>query len=277
MIKTFEQFVSATYGKRINEAFQSRKLKELIKQHGKPKHSCDYELLYDIQDDEIVDVLDSTSEYFDKHLKSDMYGKTFMLELEDGTALAIGNIELLSSKIDGIKKEIKKRIQKRHKGNLGNGGDEIHKKHLENVDKVEKQRLLKKLQPNLDLIAEIIKGEIEKVAESKTEKDDEQDYYRDTVEFEIVLDDIYYLTYMEYEVNFTEEFKRHGAYYYDAVCTLESFEICDEDSGAYVTNDDLDITHKTYKDLFNPYVTKDVQGSVYDFHELYGVRPEDFV
>jgi hypothetical protein len=39
MIKSFKEFVSAKYGRPVNEAFQSSKLREIIKQHGKPKYS----------------------------------------------------------------------------------------------------------------------------------------------------------------------------------------------------------------------------------------------
>ena len=39
MIKRFEEFVSTMYGRPVNESFQSSKLRELIKQHGKPKYS----------------------------------------------------------------------------------------------------------------------------------------------------------------------------------------------------------------------------------------------
>ena len=41
MIKTFEQFVAAKYGKPVNEGFQSSKLRAIIKQHGLPKNDWD--------------------------------------------------------------------------------------------------------------------------------------------------------------------------------------------------------------------------------------------
>ena len=53
MIKKFEQFVSAKYGRHINEGFQSSKLREIIRKHGLPKNDWDKKMLYDLQDDEI--------------------------------------------------------------------------------------------------------------------------------------------------------------------------------------------------------------------------------
>ena len=71
MIKSFEQFVLECYnkpsGESINESFQSGKLREIIKQHGKPKYKWEYKMLYDLKDDEIVDVLDSRDEYWEKY------------------------------------------------------------------------------------------------------------------------------------------------------------------------------------------------------------------
>ena len=49
MIKTFEQFVSTMYGRPVNEAFQSGKLREIIKQHGEPNFSWDKDMLYDLK------------------------------------------------------------------------------------------------------------------------------------------------------------------------------------------------------------------------------------
>ena len=66
MIKTFEQFVAAKYGKPVNEGFQSDVLRDIIKQHGLPKREMDKKMLYDLKDDEIVDVVDSREEYYEK-------------------------------------------------------------------------------------------------------------------------------------------------------------------------------------------------------------------
>ena len=68
MIKTFEQFVYDMYSTSVNEAYQSSKLRNIIKQHGKPKWEHEYKMLYDIKDDEIVDVVSSRNEYYKQRL-----------------------------------------------------------------------------------------------------------------------------------------------------------------------------------------------------------------
>ena len=70
MIKTFEQFVSAKYGKPVNEGFQSNKLRAIIKQHGLPKNDWDKKMLYDLQDNEIIDVVDNRKEYSAKYMST---------------------------------------------------------------------------------------------------------------------------------------------------------------------------------------------------------------
>ena len=42
MIKKFEDFVLECYGNPLNEAFQSSKLREIIKKHGKPKRKQNF-------------------------------------------------------------------------------------------------------------------------------------------------------------------------------------------------------------------------------------------
>ena len=174
MIKTFEQFVAAKYGKPVNEGFQSNVLRDIIKQHGLPKREMDKKMLYDLKDDEIVDVVDSREEYYEKYpSRSDSnnsnirkkYGveeATFMIELEDGACVVISNLDILKDYSFYKKDEesernriFKERHAERHKGNLGkHGGDDIHKKHLEKVDELESKRLAAKLQPNIPEIVE---------------------------------------------------------------------------------------------------------------------------
>ena len=102
MIKTFEQFIAEHYckpvGNPVNEAYQSSKLREIIKQHGLPKSDWDKKMLYDIQDDEVVDVVADRKEYAEKYSEYEGYGRdeaTFMIELEDGYCLVIGNLGIL--------------------------------------------------------------------------------------------------------------------------------------------------------------------------------------
>ena len=80
----------------------------------------------------------------------------------------------------------------------------------------------------------------------------------------------------EYEVEFSGGSKRYGAYYYDIVYNLLSFNIYDEDGDRYATNDDLGITEDTYGDLFEPITIEDVEGEIYDKYAYYGVSRKDF-
>jgi hypothetical protein len=277
MIKTFEQFVSAKYGKPVNEGFRSSKLREIIKQHGLPKSDWDKKMLYDIQDDEVVDVVVDRKEYAEKYSDYEGYGKdeaTFMIELEDGYCLVIGNLGILKDYFkDRDRSDIfKKRHAERHKGNLGkHGGDEIHKKHLEKVDELEQKRFAAKMQPMLSEIAEAIKAEMEGIDSS--DLDEEGNF---TKEFDITLDGEKYGIIAEYEVEFSNGSKKYGAYYYDIIYNLTSFEMWDEDGDKYATNDILGITDDTYGDLFEPITIDDVEGEIYDHYAYYGVSRSDF-
>ena len=277
MIKTFEQFVAAKYGKPVNEGFQSSVLRDIIKQHGLPKSDWDKKMLYDIQDDEIVDVVNSRDEYKEKYSEYEGYGKddaTFMIELEDGSCLVIGNLGILKDYFkDRERSEMfKKRHSERHKGNLGkHGGDEIHKKHLEKVDELEQKRFAAKLQPMLSEIAEAIKAEMEAIDSS--DLDEEGNF---TKEFDITLGGEKYGIIAEYEVDFSNGSKKYGAYYYDIIYNLTSFEMWDEEGDKYATNDILGITDDTYGDLFEPITIDDVEGEIYDHYAYYGVSRSDF-
>ena len=50
MINKFEDFVL------INEGFKSNKLRDIIRQHGKPEYDYDKFILHDLEDDEIIGV-----------------------------------------------------------------------------------------------------------------------------------------------------------------------------------------------------------------------------
>lgn len=288
MIKTFEQFVSAKYGKPVNEGFQSSKLRAIIKQHGLPKNYWDKTMLYDLQDDEIIDVVDNRKEYNAKYMSqtpiSEMdWGEemTFIIELEDGACVVIGNLGIDKSHLfldhiksaDEQKREIfKKRHAKRHKGNLGkHGGDEIHKKHLEKVDELEQKRFAAKMQPMLSEIAEAIKAEMEGIDSS--DLDEEGNF---TKEFDITLGGEKYGIIAEYEVEFSNGSKRYGAYYYDIIYNLTSFEMWDDEGDKYATNVMLGITDDTYGDLFEPITIDDMEGEIYDYYAYYGVSRSDF-
>ena len=276
MIKTFEQFVSAKYGKPVNEGFQSSKLREIIKQHGLPKRDWDKKMLYDLQDDEVIDVVADRQEYTEKYSEYEGYDKdeaTFMIELEDGSCLVIGNLGILKNYIkDRERSDIfKKRHEERHKGNLGKyGGDDIHIKHLDNVDEIEQKRFAAKLQPMLSEIAKAIKIEMEGIDSS--ELDEEGKFSK---EFKITLDNDTYIVNVEYEVEFTDGTERFGAHYYDIIYTLISFDIANDEF--YTTNEMLGITEDTYGDLFEPITIDDVEGEIYDYYSYYGVSRSDFL
>ena len=276
MIKTFEQFVSDRYGKPINEGFQSGKLREIIKQHGLPKNDWDKKMLYDLQDEEIVDVVNSRDEYKEKYPEYQGYERdeaTFMIELEDGACLVIGNLGILKDYFKDRERHdlFKKRHSERHKGNLGKDfGDNIHRKHLDKVDELDRKRFAASLQSNVPEMVEIIKAEIEDLNLTDLDEGTHE------AEFEISLNNNKYTINIEYDIEFTGQTKRYGAYYYDIVYNLLSFIVWDEEGDKYTTNEDLGITGKTYRDLFSTFTIEDVKGEIYDKYAYYGVSRGDF-
>jgi hypothetical protein len=152
MIKTFEQFVSTVYGRSVNEAFQSKKLSELVKKHGNPRdrdfpsgHSyvdnqyLKKRALYDIKDSDIIDVVDRRSVTASTHLDRDYrdsnnkYMPTKVIQLKDGTCVIVR---------DGAEYDAYVAHKERHKGNLGkDGGDDIHQRHLKRVEALKRNRL----------------------------------------------------------------------------------------------------------------------------------------
>ena len=280
MIKTFEQFVNEMYSP-INEAFQSSKLREIINTHGMPKWDLDKKMLYDIKDNEIVDVLDNRKEYYDKKYDENGYNgqSAFMIELKDGAVIVISNLGILKSFLNRYSEKefdelFKKRHAERHKGNLGKyGGDDIHKKHLENVNKINTRRFAERLKPIIPELVEKIKSEIESISSEELMENNGGDKY---IEFEIEIGENKYQIYADYSVKISDEYKSYGEYLCDIEYSLVSFEIEDED-GDCAKNEDLDITHKTYPDLFDDIVVKEVECGFYDKHYAYGVNPSDFV
>lgn len=280
MIKTFKQFVNEMYSP-VNEAFQSSKLRDIIKTHGMPKWDSDKSMLYDIKDNEIVDVLDDRKEYYDKKYDKNGYNgqSTFMLELKDGAVIVISNLGILKSFLDRHSEKefhelFKKRHAERHKGNLGKyGGDNINKKHLENANKIYTRRFVERLQPIIPELVEKIKSEMESISNVELMETNGKDGY---IEFEIEIGENKYQIYADYTVKISVEYKRYGEYMCDIEYSLVSFDIADED-GDFAKNEDLDITYKTYPDLFKDIVVKEVECGFYDQHYAYGVNPSDFV
>ena len=167
MIKTFEQFVSTVYDRSVNEGFQSKKLSELVKKHGKPRdrdfssvHSyvnnqyLKKRALYDIKDSDIIDVVDRRSVSASTHLDRDYrdsnnkYMPTKVIELKDGTCVIVR---------DGAEYDAYVAHKERHKGNLGkDGGDDIHQRHLKKVQRLKDDRLAVELEPYVSNIIDIL-------------------------------------------------------------------------------------------------------------------------
>lgn len=280
MIKSFEQFVLECYnkpsGESINESFQSGKLREIIKQHGKPKYKWEYKMLYDLKDDEIVDVLDSRDEYWEKypsHHGESGKQATFMLELEDGAVIVISNLDILDSYWERDKEEqkdevFKKRHSNRHKGNLGKfGGDDIRTKHEEKVDKIERRRLAEKLQPNIPEIIDEVKSIIKNI-------EVEDEHVTDYIESEITLDGEKYALIVNYEAYCEETSRSSGVAEFKISINISDFDIWTEDGYTHTTNEDLGITPKTHKELF--YYEYEDDG-IYDEAEAVGIDPSYFM
>lgn len=296
MIKTFEQFVSEIYGNPVNEAFQSNKLRQIIKQHGKPKRSWDNKMLYDLKDNEIIDVVSSKDEYFDKYKSSkgrkfndNTTQATFMMELEDGYCIVIGNLGILKSYLDNWKGDreeekekesiFKKRHSERHKGNLGNTGDDIHRKHLEKSNELDKKRFIKKLQSNISEIVENVKDAMNSFLDNSPDDiTGENDSSGESqIETEITLGGNKYWLYIDYSYTPHSFYKSYGAEYYSIDFELKSFLIMDDDGYTEVNNEDLGITPKTHKQLFDTYTLENIEGEVYNYYDYYGVSPSDFL
>jgi hypothetical protein len=279
MIKSFEQFILEKYNNPINEAFQSSKLREIIKQHGKPKYNFENKMLYDLQDDEIVDVLGSRKEYWEKYSDARLENKqaTFIIEMEDGAVVVISNLGILQNHwypkdIERQKEEeFKKRHSERHKGNLGKGGDEIHKKHMEKVDKIERRRLAEKLQPNIQEIVDAIKYTMNDVNPSEFVDEDTV-----CVESEMTLNGEEYEISAIYEGGCYDEDKEYGVVNYYVSYNLVSFELYNEETNVLITNEELGVTEATHKELFKE-EKKEVEGEIYDYYDYFGVSPSDFV
>lgn len=288
MIKTFEQFVNEFYnkpeGNLVNEAFQSSKLRELIKQHGKPKYRLDNKMLYDLKDNEIIDVLNSRDEYWKKYSDdNDSNQETFMLELNDGTIIVIGNLGILKNylskwssinmkKYDEKDKVFKERHAKRHVGNLGNHGDEIHHKHLENVDKIERRRFAEKLQPNIQKIVEEVHSILYEIDDDDL-IDERSGNISGEIETEITLNNDKYMLSIYYDGFCPDSYEDYGVEIYNVSYSLSYFEIYNDN--ICISNEDLGITEKTYEELFKE-INRKAEGNVFDPYRYHGVSREDF-
>lgn len=277
MIKTFEQFVAAKYGNPVNEAFQSSKLREIIKQHGKPRYSWENKMLYDLKDDEIIDVVDNREEYKKKYLNNSGEQATFMLELKDGACIVISNLDIFNDHKDEWKARsekdelFRKRYKERHKGNLGkHPGNDVHNQHLDNVTDLMKNRFMKNLDKNIPEIISDINGVLDDESIfNDYDKSGDYEYYFDT-EYNGAKCSVV----MQYDLRLGEEYKQYGAYFCDATTSLIGFYI---DFGRdSITDEELGITSKTYPDLFADHNFDEIECGIADPYEYYGVKPSDF-
>ena len=289
MIKTFEQFVYDMHNTSVNEAYQSSKLRNIIKQHGKPKHSWDNKMLYDIKDNEIVDVVSSKNEYYKKYKDyredwGDKSEATFMLELEDGACIVISNLGILKDfwnrfdSHDKMRDEFKKRHSVRHKGNLGKHNfDDIHHRHMRKRNEIEERRFAEKLQSYTDEIVKKISSLMENIDFGDLGLDEDGRRGEFTIESNITIDNIEYYVYIEYSARIRNTWRSYGEQFYSAEYQLENFSIYDEENGIEATNDKIGITYKTHKDLFKEVDVDEIEGGIYDPARAYGVSNADFV
>ena len=289
MIKTFEQFVSDMYNTSVNEAYQSSKLRNIIKQHGKPKYSWNNKMLYDIKDDEIIDVVSSRNEYYKKYkdYRTDFDDKseaTFMLELEDGACVVISNLGILKdfwSSFDShekMQKEFKKRHSERHKGNLGKHNfDDIHHRHMRKRNAIEERRFAEKLQPYTDEIVKKINSLMDDIYIEELNLDENGRRDEFTIESNINIDGIEYDVFVEYSAKIYNTWESYGEAFYSAEYELEKFSIYDNENDIEVSNDKIGITYQTHKELFKEVDVKEISGGIVDPYEAYGVSPGDFL
>lgn len=278
MIKTFEQFILEKYGSPINEAFQSNKLRQIIKQHGLPKNDWDKKMLYDLKDNEIVDVLNSREEYWKKYSddRLDDEQATFMVELEDGAVIVISNLDIFYNQKESIYTQLNNKFNtkhsERHKGNLGKHYRDDHDKHLDKVYEIEQKRLIEKLKGNIDEIVDWVKDGFDAIFETITLDDITDDGEFD---HEMTLDGEKYIIRLYYSSWTTDTNRHHGAEWCRIGVQIEQFIIINE-KDIEVENEVLGITKDNYKDLFKEEYTDDVEYEIYDYDKYYGVKPSDF-
>ena len=261
MIKTFEQFVSTMCGETVNEGFQSKKLSELVKKHGKPRDMDFYSVhsyvnnqylkkraLYDIKDSDIIDVVSKGRVNANTHLSRDYrdsnnkYIPTKVIELEDGTCVIVR---------DGAEYDAYVAHKERHKGNLGkDGGDDIHKQHLKNVQRLESNRLAEKMKSYISEIITYIEELMEDIAEDASEL---QGDYQNFNGYRIELGDKKYLIDVTCESNFDEAIK-DATYSYDLKFKLSDIWIRDDETHSAISYVDIEMSDEEFEkfdELFN--------------------------
>lgn len=258
----------------LNEAYQSDKLREIIKQHGKPKYNFNNKILYDLKDEDILDICQSWNEYYDKYKTGDNYWKNqdqTHIELEDGSQLVLNMDDFFSNyKFDNMRKE-------RHKGNQGRGGDTINQKYRKKVIALEHKRNLEKI---LKLLTEEDKKNILSIIEDKLIPDDSE--LEQSGEYEVE-EEVKLEAFEEpatliinYDLYIDEDgSERYGATYTNVCnsvvgCTLYINDEEFEDEG--FTDDELKLNLNSIKDYQD-----EIETGITNYYQYYGVNPGDFV
>jgi hypothetical protein len=136
-----------------------------------------------------------------------------------------------------------------------------------------RKRLVEKLQPNISEIVDEVQSVLDSVDTNEFYPDEKRKTIETETEFRLGDDE--YMLYIDYEYRFSDADRRNGGEFCDIYYSLVSFGIEDMD-GTVVSNDELDITYKTYEDLFKEYKEEDVECGIYDPYEFYGVSRSDF-
>ena len=267
MIKTFEQFVSTVCDRNVNEGFQSKKLSELVKKHGKPRDSdfrsvhsyvnnqyLKKRALYDIKDSDIIDVVSKGSVTANTHLGRDYrdsnnkYIPTKVIQLKDGTCVIVR---------DGAEYDAYVAHKERHKGNLGkDGGDDIHQRHLKNVQKIKDNRFAEKLKSYASEIIAHVKEIMDSIAEYYASEFEGN--YQNFNGYTIELGDKEYLIDISCESNFDEAtkyfFPDEGDSSYELKFNLSDIIIRDDENHTAISYVDIEMSDEDsdrLDELFN--------------------------
>lgn len=283
MIKKFEQFCATyEYENSLCEGFQSNKLKELVKQYGKP--TSGFETLYDIKDEYIIDVV--TGQYELTKKQEEEYEKNtgklirtinlgsrtlvvLALSPEEKTALYRNKSKYINGSINIHK--YNSYAEKRHEGNLwynggnkewGNENDDIHRKHLKLKGDLRKKQIEEKmmksaevLKPYVDEIVKAIKDNFEYIYDYFEKCQDMADKcpntWSDKIDdcfFEIELGGKIYTispNYFSCDIYGIDDFIIYSGSYYDY--SYVDYKKAD----VYCNNTFLGITKETYPDIFD--------------------------
>ena len=208
---------------------------------------------------------------------------TFPIVLKDFTYVVIGNLGILYKDIypglDDCEEFyyylgdiFRNRHKERHIGNLGKGEDEIHNKHIENVDKINGRRLAEKLSPFVDEIVDEAEDLMYKVTIMGVGPVNKKSYCSvwldeeglSTTSGNISLGGHEYKLVLKYKNKWSNIKKSDDTFdYYDLYHELEHFAVIKHEDGKFTaaTNEDLGITKETHKNLFQTYIVKNARAS----------------